>query len=175
MKIWTIQDYRVWELLQQDGSFSLNDESFIYESYLNAYKWLSQKMRKKIPESVPNTAWPIWGWVQWRDAKKFLPDLRYSLHLPTGTHGIRLCLDVNPEQILLSDFDDWHWPLNYFANNRNDINKPIPKKLDEKWARTILLEHSDLNHCSIKHRSVQATFWKIHLDQVIDTHEFIAK
>lgn len=41
------------------------------------------------------------------------PDLRYSCHLNKGTPGVRLTLQKEIREVLLSDFILWHSPYCY--------------------------------------------------------------
>ena len=56
---------------------------------------------------------PIWAWYQWEGSRR-KPDLRASGYLPKGEPGVRLELRVADDRVLLSDFDLWHYVLNYW-------------------------------------------------------------
>ena len=56
---------------------------------------------------------PIWVWWQWW-ADRRRPDLRASGFLPKGVRGIRVECRVKEDQVLLSDFELWHYILNYW-------------------------------------------------------------
>ena len=157
------------------GWLTINTKRFIDQDFLGAYKWLSHKMDERVNGRIPSCSWPIWGWYQYSNSKEKMPDLRRSWHLPTGTHGIRLCLELPFENLLLSDFNHWHEVLNASANNEYDFNNPIPTKIDKRWKKKILLNKDDLQKRRVKNRAIQATFWQIKIDQVIKKQEFIAR
>ena len=62
--------------------------------------------------------YPWWGWARPK------PDLRRTGHLPQGTRGVRLELELADDQVLLSDFDAWHVVLNrgYLALNEAEFD-----------------------------------------------------
>ena len=55
---------------------------------------------------------PIWCWCQWRGERRRMPDLRHCGHLPRGTRGVRLGLELAEARLLRSDFELWHYVLN---------------------------------------------------------------
>lgn len=118
MLVWTIQPLHVWEMLQRDGIIygpgpdliGLVDESWQWQ---NAHAWMSEQMERRIGKRPGPNIYPLWAWVQWRDAAHPKPDLRNPGHLAPGTRGVRLACEISDEQILLSDFMLWHHALNY--------------------------------------------------------------
>jgi hypothetical protein len=70
------------------------------------------KKRIGLPPSK-EIKYTIWAWYQWNGINKKKTDLRNSSHLPKGTRGVRIELEVNPKDVLSSDFEDFNTILNY--------------------------------------------------------------
>lgn len=73
-----------------------------------AYEWMRQQMAKRLARY--GGGWPIWLWVRWA-ARPRKPDLRASGHLPRGTLGVCIELLIPSDQLLISDFEFWHFVL----------------------------------------------------------------
>lgn len=128
-----------------------------------------------------------------------MPDLRASGHLPSGTVGVRLELDVDPDDVLLSDFELWHYVLNYWYLPRSlsDGNrferklqaqgscyyrsKPLPDanyhdEIVASWDRIFAVDWAQRGLASPrKKKSIQACMWQIRLDTVRRESEFKAR
>lgn len=128
--------------------------------------------------------------------KKKLSNDEYSLYL-----DCYMGVDTNgkpKEKVLLSDFQLWHHPLNYWHiadNEEQSLNfdrllkngnvkwgdignypQHIKSKIEKSWKRIF-----DMNYCSeyaadvFENKSIQATFWNLSLDEVVKVDEFTAR
>ena len=104
VRIWTIQPVEVLARLEAEQVLYA-EPAYIWPEFRDAYDWLAGQMQRRIPGYGGRYPW--WGWYQPR------PDLRRSGHLPRGTAGVRLELELDPSQVLLSDFEAWHIVLNH--------------------------------------------------------------
>ena len=127
MKIWSIQPEEALKLLLLGKSFS-SDRELVEQGFdndwawENAYNWLSGKMVDK-GISLP-TKYPVWGWVQWANEAKKRPDLRsISCSINKTDRQVLLELDVPESEMLLSDFDLWHFVLNYWYLPENESDE----------------------------------------------------
>lgn len=129
------------------------------------------------------------------------PDLRSSGHLLKGERGVRIEFRVSDRLILLSDFDLWHYVLNYWylpesEKDAEDFeaelsrrglsyystkplrNAAFHKKITESWARIFDLDWADRKQ-SIAHprakKSIQASCWELRRNQVRDVRFFRAR
>jgi len=202
MRLWTIQDYQVYEQLVNMGELVVA-ENFIemLDYWCFTYDWMAEQMRIRIGNPTPGVKYPIWAWYQW-EGKRKKPDMR-SRHGDPGRRIIRLTLEVDEKDMLLSDFDLWHIPLNhgYLSLNEQEdeefddeykkygysyhdlknwsINTPEMRLLREKmmksWERIfdLGLEPSDWSVQPMEMKSIQATLWSIRLDQVVKAEMFI--
>lgn len=110
-------------------------------------------------------------------------------HLPKGTKGVRLELDLDPQEILLSDFADWHFPLNDFflpldeteseqfdREEREagyDCRGPRPEPLQSRvltsWERIFDFTRECRDwRGRFRARDIQATFWELRMEHVRD-------
>jgi hypothetical protein len=199
MKLWTIQPISWYEKLQVDG-FIYGDATLanIYESMKYPYEWIINQMEQTISAKPNENATPIWAWYQYLGDKKKKPDLRGSCFLPTGTKGVRIEFHKNPNEVLLSDFDLWLHPLNYWCIHDNEkedkdfdellkrenvsfIDKekytPKLKKIVEKsWLKCLDLNY-ELEYTAKpkENKSIQATFWKLSIDEIVKVDFFTAR
>ena len=103
MRMWTIQPVEVLVQLKEERVLH-TVPSYIPKEFRHAYDWMRAQMKRRLPYYDGHYPW--WGWHTPR------PDLRGSGHLPHGTQGVRLELQLDPAKVLLSDFDAWHAVLN---------------------------------------------------------------
>ena len=61
---------------------------------------------------------PRWAWYKY-DETKYRPDLRYSGYLKKGVKGVMIEFEESFENVLLTDFDEWHLVLN--SHNEEEI------------------------------------------------------
>lgn len=57
--------------------------------------------------------------------------------MPAGTQGVRLEVEIPDAQVLLSDFDLWHYPLNYwYLPDDEEDDWRFERRCAEKGATT---------------------------------------
>lgn len=167
-KLWSIQTAEAYEVIKTSGRL-VGDWSRIDDpSFEPAYRWLVQEMtnRSIALEGRP----PVWAWV-----KK--PDLRQGAHLPRGTKGVRIELEVPAGQVLLSDFEAWHSVLGnrFHAINDDEVEKAFaePPVYSQDDVRRSWLRIFDLS--LFPDGVVQATFPAIERDRIISVQHFVAR
>lgn len=118
MKLWTIQPVGFYNKLISDGEIH-SSEKYAESDFNDTYKWIIKQMENRIGNRPNSSVYPIWAWYQYKNVNSKRPDLRTSVFLPIGTKGVRIEFEKPENQILLSDFNLWHFPLNYWyiANN----------------------------------------------------------
>ncbi len=198
MILWTIQPYQAWEHLQE-AKHLRPARQFIDQHVLPAYEWMVSQMEKRIGRRPTSTAFPLWAWYQADGACRRRPDLRHGGHLPPGTRGIRLEFEIAGDLVLLSDFELWHYALNYWylpesladgtrfeqQLTRQGLSyhheKPLAHPtyhhaIEESWMRMFDLEWDapDIT-CPKPQKCIQTTCWELHLAQVKETKEFVAR
>lgn len=195
MIIWTIQTQHVWKQLQATGELSTNttlligDLGSLWQQTQVPYEWLAQQMSKRIsPRPEPN-AFPPWGWYQYNGINHKRPDLRHPGHVARGMAAVRLAVEISTQDLLLSDFNLWHAPLNlqYLAASKRE-EQHWEKQLKARDAQCLsylalphelrlavqnswehIFEVDRPNHyweTTPDNSSIQATFWRLSLDQV---------
>lgn len=198
MQLWSIQTLAAWQTLQTTGVLR-TDPRRIAADFLPAYQWMVLQMQSRIGPPPPGCQFPIWVWQQCYNAAKPKPDLRQGGHLPKGMPGVLLALVVDERSCLLSDFDLWHYVLNYWylptSNAEQDDfvvelarvgldyyqTKPLPdplyhRRMEESWQRIFDLDWAADGIASPKaEKAVQATLWEIRLEQVQQVKAFIAR
>ncbi|MEO0877381.1 MAG: DUF3841 domain-containing protein, partial [Bacteroidota bacterium] len=112
MKLWTIQDEKGWNELQSKGVLRGKRE-FINPEFKHGYDWMREQMKTRLCRTYAHDEYPVWAWYQYNGSTRKRPDLRFSGHLPQGTNGYRIEIEKPYEEVLLSDFMLWHYPLSY--------------------------------------------------------------
>ena len=144
-------------------------------------------MRKRIGPPPEGVSYPVWAWYQWRkDRRK--PDLRWERWhcTPTGAKFYRLEVEIPDKQVLLSDFDEWHGPLNdgLIADTEEEYDElyriydslsPDAKAemRAKNWERVFDIS-SVHNEWMVRGESIQATFWELRKEQVRKADMFIS-
>ncbi|GHO43320.1 DUF3841 domain-containing protein [Ktedonospora formicarum] len=204
MIAWTIQLEANWLKLQRDGVLygpqATTEYSLHNQEFLAAYDWMTAQLEQRIGPRPLTGQFPLWAWYQYESAQQRRPDLRHVGHIGHGERGVRIEFHIDEQDILLSGFDEWHCVLNnhYLALNEIDDQSfytafdpiRIKRGQDEamhqfreqivsSWERIFDL---DLNRftqedwwAAREDKSIQGTFWALHLEQVRTTTLFIGR
>jgi len=185
VKLWTIQDEKGWNELQNKGVL-IPEEKYILPEWKEGYSWLKSQMITRIGSPEHACQFPIWAWFQYCDANKRRPDLRRSGHIPKGEIGYRIEIEKEENEILLSDFVLWHWPLcykDYIASSEEEDVKNEKEGIiftyEERcksWEK-IFDMNFDVGYytSSFKDKKIQATFWNLTTEDIIKVDKFIAR
>ncbi len=185
MRVWTIQPVELYRKLESKGVL-LADGRRYHRYFRAAYQWMTAQMRHRLPPSRARFPW--WAWCRY-EKHRAKPDLRAGGYLRKGQQGARIELELANEEVLLSDFNDWHYVLNewYLSDNEAEdehfeqeleelghkwsapYRKPLQAKMHASWERIFELRGGDpvWGNRPLK-RSVQATFWELRLKDVTD-------
>lgn len=204
MLVWTIHSYPLWEKLQHDGVLygpgpELVDDSWRWRT---AYDWMVEQMERRIGPRPEPDLYPLWAWYQSADATHRRPDLRSTGYLAPGTKGVRLACEIPTEQILLSDFEQWHFALNYWYSSLSQaedeafeaelasrgvvrtqdgpLSDPVyHQRILDSWQHIFDLESVGdpdwVGDATRDEKSIQGTFWHLTLDQVRDVTVFTGR
>ena len=203
MVIWSILTQQAWEELQRKDRLRATTRH-AEQDYIAAYVWMARQMERRLTVPRPSRdAMPVWAWWQWWGDRR-RPDLRASGYLPKGAQGIRVELRVKDDQVLLSDFELWHYVLNYWYLPKTEKDgeafekqltraglslvgcshqKPLPhavfrRQIESSWERIFDLSWTDPGHKivpSAKNRAIQGTMWELLLEDVVESKEFTAR
>ena len=189
MILWTIQKEEAWEQLKEHGYITGVIDN-IGKSWISNYRWMSHQMKERLSNPPCENIFPIWAWYQWENSKRNWPDLRAAGHLPKNENGVRIEFNCHENTALLSDFELWHYVLNYWylpesTTDGEDFEaelerqglsfyktKPLPhptyhEKIVKSWTKIFDLDWSDPDLAFPKdQKSIQATVWQLEIDQV---------
>lgn len=190
MILWTIQPIEVYELIQKQGYYICDEKKSELISNFDfdkPYDWLVKEMKKKIGNPPLNVKYPVWAWHTW-NKKRHKPDLRVS-HATRGTKLVCLEIEIPDEDVVLSDFDNWHCVLNDWylpqVTSEEEFDKAfeIFEKLSKEEQETIKkkswelifdIEYSD-KPWQENGSYIQATFWKLSITQIKKVQFFTSK
>ncbi len=104
---------------------------------------------------------------------KYRPDLRHSGYLEKGVKAVMIEFEESFDNVLLTDFYEWHMVLN--SKDKEEIKNEmaiISPTENYKWSDIII-------GCKEEERilqtSVQATLWKLRIEKVKTITQFIAR
>lgn len=195
MRLWTIQALPAWERLERDGVLS-GDPTLIWPRFISAYDWMCAQMRRRIGPPPRPDQLPIWAWARW-SAAHIRPDLRATAHLPPGTAGVRIEIEVDPARVLRSDFHLWHHVLNYWYLSTSEADdeavqaaltaerldpyrqKPLAHpgwhaRILASWERIFTLE-DQRDGWTGNSDSIQAVLWELRRADVRRAQRFVAR
>lgn len=185
---------------QLDKTSLIGDPSYCAQRI--AYDWLCAQMQARglprPPAAEGPEVYPIWAYYQWVGPACRRPDLRSSALKSWAAQERRvlLTLRVPREQMLLSDYDAWHFPLNYSylagprvydrfyrelkarGQQQRFCTVPLPGPSDheavlDSWQAIFDLARSrKLLGIKKAHQSIQATFWELRAEQVVEARAF---
>jgi len=204
VRLWTIQHYQAYKNLLQKGSLTADEAHCWCDEDSQAYAWMAKKMKHRGLVPPSEVQYPIWAWFQW-EGKRKKRDMRESGYSKRGDTMVQLTIEIDDDAILLSDFDLFHYVLNgwYLPKDEKDQKafekaymalgfkwhdlsnfhiesqqmKALRIKIEKSWSRIFDLEQDDnayINGYNAK-KSIQATFWALKREQVIQAEPFIAK
>jgi Domain of unknown function (DUF3841) len=204
MVIWSILTQQAWDDLQRRGRLRVSSRRVMQE-FLGPYHWMADQMERRLRVPRPSKdAMPIWAWHQWEGVARRKPDLRAGGHLPRGVRGVRVECHVEDDRVLLSDFDLWHYVLNYWYLPKTekdgeafekklvraglsfygcDHHRPLGhaqfhREVEQSWQRIFDVNWADRRHSIAsppKKKSIQATLWELSLADVVRTRAFTAR
>jgi len=194
VRIWTIQPADLYEKLKAkqvlfaDGRRHDRDRVWAF-----AYRWMADQMHRRLPPSKARFPW--WGWYRYLGLHRPKPDLRAAGHLPDGQKGVRIELEINDREVLLSNFGDWHCVLNDSFLSRDEVEndqfdrergklaytwgqypEPLRSKVIASWERIFDIGIRERDgrgrYCE---KGIQATFWELRFKDVTDVTFFTAR
>lgn len=197
MRLWTIQGIAIYEQLVREGvAYCTKPCMGDLPGFMRAYRWMAEQMRKRIGEPpIEGIEYPMWAWYQYNSAKDKKPP-RSPKDMGEGV-STYMEIDIPDNEVLLSDFDSWHFPLYTCPlDNWNRIDR-ITDKLDKEAGHTLTFDEYptdvqteiekswealfDINRrdktvgrTHRRNRSIQATFWVLKPEHIISV-EFLEK
>lgn len=198
MKLWTIQTADVLATLQATGVWRAS-ETHVDVDWLDAYRWLAGRMTTHLGNSTLPNQMPTWVWQRWDGIRRPRPDLRSRGHLPLGTQGVRLELEITDDRVLLSDFELWHYVLNYSylpssvrdgkafdcelesARLRRTTIKLLPNsawhaRVEKSWERIFDVAWVYLTYTARRaEKMIQGTVWELRLSDIRDVTQFVGR
>jgi len=185
MQLWTVQPYNVYETLTATGIYKCNPNlsSLLEEdSFINAYKWISNEMKNRVGNPSADITFPVWAWYC-VDGKNKRPDMR-TMGMRVFEESVLMEIEIQDNKVLLSDFEHWHLVLNDNIFYKASLLENIPfKEWDiETDKEDVYYENlSDEEKITYKENSwknifspdivsrsayVQATFWELKKEHI---------
>lgn len=120
MKCYTIQKLNSWNEAKEKGFLTGNEEYIDKDWFFSSYSWMMKQMSKRITNY--NNELPIWVWLD-------VSNICFAELLED--EWVLLEINVPEDDILLSNFDDWHFILNNW--HFDEENKTISKEQSWKY------------------------------------------
>ena len=191
IKLYTVQPICVYNQLIRDKVFIADpiQSSFYHpdneddENFVRAYDWLIKEMKTRLPKKPRDAKIPIWGWYRYCGENKL--DLRRYGKVKKPYCVLEI--DKPKNEVLLSDFTDWHNVLNDYYLPQNGPDDEIEKLCDEydqlvihnpKKAKALKLEswrnvfNIEPNEYDSK-EYIQGTFWTLDIDEVRKVRKYL--
>jgi len=165
--------------------------------HLEAYKWMAGQMRSRLGCRPTPDCLPLWCWSQWSGQKRARPDLRaVAWQWRRGERAVRIEFEMNDDSVLLSDFELWHYVLNYwylpsshadgdafeaeledqglsFYKSKPVLDSRYHRRIVQSWERIFDLDWQAKGIAWPRSKkAVQATIWELPLDSVTSVTEF---
>lgn len=202
IKIWSIQNRRSLISLRKNGYIRCNEdkcgmlifyskgEKHIDNQSKKAYDWLVEKMKDKIGTPPEGVKYPIWGWYNYTGSSDSI--VENYVKDSWGRIGrnrrrqVAYELELPKERVCLTDYDDWHFPLNnwYLGESTNEkewesefdwVESLGPNEKEEEirksWDKIFDWETKRNNDCHRRGLYTQATFWEIRKEDIVNIHE----
>lgn len=198
LKLWSIQEESKLEEIRLNGRLICRSNSYAKE-WDDEYRWMAKQMETSIGKAEVVNQYPIWAWYQYENVNKRKPDLRKSGHLPAGIKGVRIEFEKHKNEVLLSDFMLWHYPLSYktmIALNEKEANefetrlkklklenlnfsklpKEIQNEIENSWDRIFDMKFEEEYYTTkINEKMIQACCWEINESEIVRIDHFKAR
>lgn len=187
LTLWTIQPLHIYEELVKKGEIAVFESELANSDpkHLYGYEWLINQMKERIGMSPQPNQYPFWAWFQYRNFKQNRPDMR-SYRLPKNEKNVRLTLEMNRKDVLLSDMELWEnvafhqipvigdadflrtipdedLPyLGYSDDLFPDLSEKHQNMIKSTWPNIFNLNIGESWHT----KRIQATFWTLKLGDV---------
>ena len=175
-----------------DSALNLFNNDF---KFAVAYQWLIERMIELGLARPHPEVFPVWAYLYWINRAKPKPDLRYTALKRWGKSGrqVLLTMIIPDDRVLLSDYDQWFSCLCYGpAGSVRDMEafwrrseklgprpydqpypEPFHQELLDTWRLVLdLAAARKKNRVSKANQCIQATFWEMTADQVIEAVAF---
>ena len=193
MILWSAQPKEVLRLLKSGKSFRCDGRKATClrtknmgpyapggwdSSFHEPYKWMVKQMKKRGIQK--DNRFPVWGWYKYHSPNPGcrVPPINGTYGLKSWAKGqYRLKLRIPDEYVLLSDYDQWHEPLNnMFCGHSDHICRMITLEANKTWPQEKIdrLKHKswekifdlDLDNLE-KNQGVQACFPSIEPEYLV--------
>lgn len=206
MRLFSIQPRFIYNALVTEGRFSsqpmkAGDAWDFADSPLAAfaYDWLCREMQVRGLVKPPgDKIYPIWAWKQYPGRAKSKPGLRSEgmKHWGREERHVLLTLEVPDHDVLLHDYEAWHYPLNHWylgapkagddferrcaragcpLHSAMPINVPaLRAELEASWCSIFDLDAVGrlMGASAGDTQMIQATFWELRAEHVVSAVEF---
>ena len=190
MVLWAIQPREVYTCIQGTGRYRCSPEkSPNLPDFRDAYGWLMGKMQARIGALPDGISYPVWAWHTY-DGKRKKPDLRHSGYEKKGKECVCFEIEIPDRDVVLSDFDGWHFVLNHMYLNPDCFDEETFDR-DQLWMDSLSAEARenairsswdaifDIRYCENDWVSwgsyIQATFWELKAEQIREIQFFRAR
>ena len=189
---------RLWSFRHPEEADALERGESLYAApgridpwFVAAYDWMSMRLAERVPPPEGVT-YPVWGWYRADGMRRPRPDLRARWGEP-GQPMALVEYVVPDADVLLSDFDAWHYVLNSWPLPVDPVDAarwegvvgnrgwprggPLPpdvaRDVEATWVRIFDLgeHHPDFRDPPDRMR-VQGVTWSIRPDDVVSVRRF---
>ncbi len=184
---WTVVSEEAYATLEEEGFLTCPAERSEAD-YQTAYAWMAATMERLGLASPREGLSPLWCWVQ-AGEKGRKPDHRLQ-----GEEGYLIEVRIPSDQLLISNFEHWHYVLNYWpvfssvqASDAYDafleakglsyystkqLPEPYHQDVTVSWNQIFDLEfHLEGDQEAVEEMIVQATFWTLRRDDVVSAQK----
>ncbi|AEG61728.1 DUF3841 domain-containing protein [Desulforamulus ruminis] len=189
MRLWSIQPESLYMKLKEEKVLYCDpaqSELISEYSFGPAYVWLAGQMVLRVGRPPVGVKYPFWAWhtMEWKHRK---PDLRRTEFRSYSENQVCIELEVPDKDVLLSNEDMWHLVLNdgYYGDYSNEreyeaednwYNSLLPAEQlrikQKSWEKIFDVSPPWENEWESHGKYIQATFWELRLDQVIEVRHF---
>lgn len=188
MILWTVQPVEVYEKILETGRY-VCDGRKTDKFFRERYRWLCEEMKNKIGKPPKNVTFPVWAWHT-RNFKRKKPDLRCAEYGRKGDKMVCLEIEVPDNEVLLTDFDAWHFVLNKWYLNTDCWDEETydkdhewldslsteerEKEIEKSWQGIYNIDPKETDWCA-RGKWIQATFWELKKEYIKKVQYFTVR
>lgn len=154
MILQTAQSLEAYENMCRTGVLKSDRKHIFDDSFLCAYKWMAEQLAQKVAQPTDGILLPVWAWYQWEGER--YPNMKpFEDECFTRNPVAIITFEVPDKDVLLSDFDYWHFVLYDEAISDTEKECFVAEK-EQSWQKIF-----DIARLSNDNSSIQAVLWKI--------------
>ncbi|MEE5988217.1 DUF3841 domain-containing protein [Ligilactobacillus equi] len=194
MRLWMLVSEDVYQKIVTAGEFHCEEKFILDRDFIPHYQWMVKQMDRRLINHPKGLDYPLWAWCK-QNGKHAKPDFRDPSNYYYD-QTVCLELEIPAEEVLLSDYDLWHFVLNniylspIICTPHYEEYYTLQEKcydLQDNWFEALPREKQvavkektweyifETPYSNDSHTYIQACFWSFKTEQIVKAWHYSKK